>query len=95
MSSDGRPLGGAIVVLRTPGSGIAGEVNVGGGNQVRPDGTFRLINVPPGEYVLDVQQRPQNIQNLQNLNIGSSNSPRCRSAWPATSTASRSSPPRA
>ena len=69
MSSDGRPLGGAAVILRTPGSGIAGRVNVGGSNQVRPDGTFRLINVPPGDYVLDVQQRPQNIQNLQNLNI--------------------------
>jgi hypothetical protein len=31
---------------------------------VRADGTFRLINVPPGEYMLDVQQRPQNLQNL-------------------------------
>ena len=39
----------------------AGQYCGGGGrNQVRPDGTFRLTSVPPGEYVLDVQQRPQN-----------------------------------
>ena len=41
----------------------------GGGNQVRPDGTFQLTNVPPGEYVLDVQQRPQNIRSLQDINL--------------------------
>ena len=40
-----------------------------GGNQVRGDGSFQLTNVPPGEYVLDVQQRPQNIRNLQDLNL--------------------------
>jgi hypothetical protein len=71
MSSDGRPLAGAAVVLRTPGSGLAGgRVNMSGSNQVRPDGTFRLTNVPPGDYVLDVQQRPQNLQNVQNVNVG-------------------------
>jgi hypothetical protein len=40
-----------------------------GNNQVRGDGTFQMMNVPPGEYVLDVQQRPQNIRNLQDLNL--------------------------
>ena len=40
-----------------------------GGGQVRPDGSFQLTNVPPGEYVLDVQQRPQNIRNLQDINL--------------------------
>jgi hypothetical protein len=70
MSSDNRPLGGAIVALRSAGTvGAAARLSIGGGSQVRPDGTFRLTNVPPGEYVLDVQQRPQNIQNLQNLNL--------------------------
>ena len=33
------------------------------------DGSFQLTNVPPGEYVLDVQQRPQNIRNLQDINL--------------------------
>ena len=66
MNSEGRPLGGAIVALRAIGSGgAAARLNIGGGNQVRADGTFRLTNVPPGEYVLDVQQRPQDLQNLQ------------------------------
>jgi len=68
MGSDNRPLAGAMVILRTIGPGGAtARLNVGGGNQVRPDGTFRLTNVPPGEYVLDVQQRPQNLQNAQGL----------------------------
>ena len=71
MSSEGRPLGGAIVALRAAGSGGAAmRPNIGGGNQVRPDGTFRLTSVPPGEYVLDVQQRPQDLQSLQSLNLG-------------------------
>jgi len=69
MGSDGRPLAGAMVLLR--GAGVVGppRLNLGGGSPVRPDGTFRLTNVPPGEYVLDVQQRPRDIQNLQNVNL--------------------------
>jgi protocatechuate 3,4-dioxygenase beta subunit len=70
MNSEGRPLTAAMVVLRAVGlGGTSARVNFGGGNQVRPDGTFRLMNVPPGDYMLDVQQRPQNIQNLQNLDL--------------------------
>jgi Carboxypeptidase regulatory-like domain len=70
MSSEGRPLSGAIIALRAIGAGGAAmRPNLGGGNQVRPDGSFRLTNVPPGDYVLDVQQRPQNLQNLQNINL--------------------------
>jgi len=72
MSSDGRPLGGAMVMIRTGSMGPAGlRLNVmggvGGNQQVRPDGTFQLTNVAPGDYVLDVQQRPQNLRNLQDL----------------------------
>ena len=65
MSSEGRPLAGAIVALRAIGSGgVAARPNLGAGNQVQADGTFRLTNVAPGEYVLHVQQRPQSLQNL-------------------------------
>jgi len=70
-SSDGRPLTGAMVMIRARGTnGLAAlRMNIigGGGGQVRSDGTFQLANVPPGEYVLDVQQRPQNIRNLQDI----------------------------
>ena len=65
MSSEGRPLPGAVVVVRPVGGGGAGgPFNVGGGSQVRQDGSFVLNSVPPGEYTLDVQQRPQNLRNL-------------------------------
>jgi carboxypeptidase family protein len=71
--SDGRPLAGAMVMLRARGGTGMGplRMNIIGnaGAQVRPDGSFQLTNVPPGEYVLDVQQRPQNIRNLQELNL--------------------------
>lgn len=65
LSSEGRPLSGAVVVVRPmAGGGAGGPFNVGGGNVVRADGSFTLNNVPPGEYTLDVQQRPRDLQNL-------------------------------
>jgi hypothetical protein len=64
LGSTGRPFGGALVVLRpAAGGGMGGALNIGGGNQVRADGTFELSNVPPGEYRLEVQPRPQQIRN--------------------------------
>ena len=69
MGSDGRPLAGAIVMVRAHGAGLGAlRMNFinGGGNQVRPDGSFQLTNVPPGDYVLDVQQRPRS-RNVQDL----------------------------
>ena len=65
ISSEGRPLAGAIVLLR-PGTGGAGvRFGVPGGNQaVRADGSFSLVNVAPGDYILEVQQRPQGMRNL-------------------------------
>ena len=71
--SDGRPLAGAMVMIRPRGGiGLAAlRMNIAGngGGRVRPDGTFQLANVPPGEYVLDVQQRPQAIRSLQDLAV--------------------------
>ena len=69
MSSLGRPLSGAFVVLRAgPGGPM---LNIAGGNQViRPDGSFKLVNIPPGEYILDVQQRPQNMRNVESGGTG-------------------------
>ena len=73
MSSGGQPLVGAAVIIRARGSNALGalRMNIIGnsGGQVRNDGSFQLTNVPPGEYTLDVQQRPQNIRNLQDLNL--------------------------
>src|SRR5688572_5993658 len=74
MGSDGRPLAGAMVIIRARGGSGMGALRMnvignGGGNQVRADGSFQLRNVPPGEYVLDVQQRPQNLRNMQDINL--------------------------
>src|SRR5688572_3149955 len=73
MSSGGRPLAGAMVMIRARGSNALGalRMNIIGnaGGQVRNDGTFQLTNVPPGDYTLDVQQRPQQIRNLQDFNL--------------------------
>jgi protocatechuate 3,4-dioxygenase beta subunit len=71
MSSDGRPLTGAVVMLRPrSGSGLvalrANLLASGGPNQVGGDGSFRLNNVTPGDYMLEVQQRPGRGQNLEN-----------------------------
>lgn len=74
VGSDGRPLGGAVVMIRMRGGPGAGSMrmnmigNIGGG-QVRPDGSFQLTNVPPGEYVLEVQERPQNARNVQDVTM--------------------------
>jgi Carboxypeptidase regulatory-like domain len=65
IDSQGRPLTGALVVVRpSDGARGTGLFNIGGGNQVRNDGTFTINNVPPGEYTLDVQQRPRDLQSL-------------------------------
>jgi hypothetical protein len=69
MGSDGRPLSGANVMLRPSGPGGPPPLRAGGNNRVRADGSFQLTGVPPGEYVLDVQQRPQNARNLQDINL--------------------------
>src|SRR5205823_14910610 len=62
---EGHALTGAVVMLRPAnGGGAGGPLNVGGANQVRADGSFSLNSVAPGEYTIDVQQRPRNLQGL-------------------------------
>jgi hypothetical protein len=51
MSSDGRPMSGSIMVMSTSGFGF----NPSGGGQIRPDGTFVLNGIAPGEYMLRAQ----------------------------------------
>lgn len=71
MGSNGQPLAGAMVMIRTRGSNALAALRMNmignAGGQVRQDGTFQLTNVPPGDYTLDVQQRPRTMQNLQDL----------------------------
>jgi carboxypeptidase family protein len=65
LDSQGHALSGAVVVVRpATGGGAGGAFNIGGGNQVRADGSFTLNSVPPGEYTLDIQQRPRTLQSL-------------------------------
>ena len=64
LSSNGKPLTGAVVLVRPANGGGGGMFNIGGANQVDNDGGFTLDNVPPGEYTLDVQQRPRDIQSV-------------------------------
>jgi hypothetical protein len=73
MGSDGRPLAGAVVLLRARGAAGLGPMRMNianlGNNQVRGDGSFQMMNVPPGEYMLDVQQRPMAVRNMQDINL--------------------------
>jgi hypothetical protein len=48
LSSDGRPATGMLNVMRTVGAGIAGNMAI----IIRPDGSFQLNAVAPGEYQL-------------------------------------------
>jgi hypothetical protein len=64
VSSQGQPLTSAVVVVRPVNGAGTGPLNIAGGNQVRADGSFSLSSVPPGEYSLDVQQRPRDMQSL-------------------------------
>jgi hypothetical protein len=61
LASDGRPLGGAILVARPSmgGTGMANLIGGGGRSATDAEGRFTLARVPPGEYVLEVQQRPR------------------------------------
>jgi protocatechuate 3,4-dioxygenase beta subunit len=65
IDSQGHALSGGVVLVRSAmGGGAGGPLNIGGANQVRADGSFTINNVAPGEYTLDVQQRPRDLANL-------------------------------
>jgi hypothetical protein len=51
LDSSGKPLSGGFVMVQATGGGFFG----GPGGQIRPDGTFALNSVPPGEYTLRAQ----------------------------------------
>jgi hypothetical protein len=55
MTSLGKPMTGAFVTAMASSADGFGSMSVGGGNQVREDGTFSLASVPPGEYLLQAQ----------------------------------------
>lgn len=55
LSSSGRPLAGAMVMLVPRDSENLGLRGLSGVGRVGPDGTFLLQNVVPGEYVLQVR----------------------------------------
>jgi protocatechuate 3,4-dioxygenase beta subunit len=48
VDAQGRPLAGFIMMIQRSGSGFMGS----GGGQIRPDGTFSIGGVAPGEYTL-------------------------------------------
>jgi hypothetical protein len=51
VTSDGRPMGGFVMVMSTTGFGFSG----GSGGPIRPDGTFIVNGLAPGEYTLRAQ----------------------------------------
>lgn len=54
VSQAGAPATGGFVMVRTD-SGRGGGISGGSGNMIKPDGTFRLQGLPPGEYSLVAQ----------------------------------------
>lgn len=57
VDSSGRPVSGAMILLRSgsPGSIIRGV----GGGQTGTDGTFVMSNIAPGDYSIDVRPNPR------------------------------------
>jgi len=51
-TSDGRPASGYMVMLRS----VSGGMSMGfGGTSVGADGSFKILNVPPGEHFIEVR----------------------------------------
>lgn len=59
VDADGKPLGGTMInVSRIEGVGPGGGMGFVAGQMSRPDGTFALAGITPGEYVLRTQPMP-------------------------------------
>jgi hypothetical protein len=54
--SDGRPLANAMMMLMPAANSAAGPLSMASGGPVRPDGSFTLSGVAPGDYI--IQARP-------------------------------------
>jgi hypothetical protein len=54
VDAEGRPLAGFLMMIQRSGSGFMGS----GGGQIRPDGTFSIGGVAPGEYTLQANTGP-------------------------------------
>jgi hypothetical protein len=66
VDTDGRPMGNAFVdVLAT----IGGNNMIGGGQPVRPDGTFTFASVAPGDYVFRAQSPPNKNMAMLKLTV--------------------------
>jgi hypothetical protein len=50
-ASDGKPMTGSVMAMSTSGFGF----NVAGSSPIRPDGTFTLNSIAPGQYTLRAQ----------------------------------------
>lgn len=58
IDGQGRPAAGAMVQLSS--GGPTSGMTMGAG-QVQPDGSFTIVRVPPGDHVIRVNPRPQNM----------------------------------
>jgi hypothetical protein len=64
VDTDGRPMANAVVDAL---ASIGGNNVIGGGQPVRPDGTFMFANLAPGDYVFRAQSPPS--KNMATLKL--------------------------
>ncbi len=65
VDSQGRPFSGFVNVLQ-PSSGTSGSVAT---SEIKPDGSFLITGLPPGEYLVQTQGGPNNTQEFASAMI--------------------------
>ncbi len=55
LASNGRPLMSGSVSLQPESRDVQAVFGPGGSSRIEPDGTFRISNVAPGDYILEVR----------------------------------------